>query len=218
MRIFDLFSVLVAKLLSELDCAGRTNFNALAAGYAAFLIDVCGIRASRKVGRIEKHRGTERVADFDVAVADIENLFRAVDIGYLMHVAVLFRKLENFKRTLFINVMRATRFNGVIRHIADLYTPVVHVVGTAVAEHCARRAAGADTSGQMSVVFLQPVRNMLDIERFVLGVYSLLNGNDVHTDTVASRRYHLRNARERDKRHTLEEVCNRRIILNALDG
>ena len=59
MRIFDLGAVLAAELLTHLDGARRAGLNALAAGYALLLLDLCSIGAARKIGRIEQQRSKQ---------------------------------------------------------------------------------------------------------------------------------------------------------------
>lgn len=157
MRIFDLGAVLAAELLTHLDGARRAGLNALAAGYALLLLDLCSIGAARKIGCIEQQRSTQSIADLDVAVADVKNLVLAVDVGYLMDIAVLLGKLEYLESALFGYVVSASGLNGVIRHVAELDAPIVKIIGAAVAEHCARSAAGADTCGDVTLVFLEPV-------------------------------------------------------------
>ena len=157
MRIFDLGAVLAAELLTHLDGARRAGLNALAAGYALLLLNLCSIGAARKIGCIEQQRSTQSVADLDVAVADVKNLVLAVDVRYLMDIAVLLGKLEYLESALFGYVVRASGLNGVICHVAELDAPIVKIVGAAVAEHCARSAAGADTCGDVTLVFLEPV-------------------------------------------------------------
>ena len=157
MRIFDLGAVLAAELLTHLDGARRAGLNALAAGYALLLLDLCGVGAARKIGRIEQQRSTQSVADFDVAVADVENLVLAVDVGYLMNIAVLLGKFEYLESALFGYVVRASGLDSVVRHVAELDAPIVKIIGAAVAEHCARSAAGADTCGDVTLVFLEPI-------------------------------------------------------------
>ena len=74
-----------------------------------------------------------------------------------MNIAVLLGKFEYLESALFGYVVRASGLNGVVRHVAELDAPIVKIVGATVAEHCARSAAGADTCGDVTLVFLEPI-------------------------------------------------------------
>ena len=86
--------------------------------------------------------------------------------------------------------MRSAGFDRVVRHIADLNTPVILVIRAALAEHRAGRAAGADAGGQMPVVLLEPVGDLFDADRLAVGGDLLFDRDDVHADAVAARTYH----------------------------
>ena len=70
--IFNLLAVLGAKLLTQLDSTGRTNFHALAAGNAVISFDSCHIGAAGQVGGIEQLGSPKGVADIDVAVKGLQ--------------------------------------------------------------------------------------------------------------------------------------------------
>ena len=58
-----------------------------------------------------------------------------------MDISVLFRKLKYLESALFCDIVCAVGFNRVIRHIAQLNTPVVDIVGAAFVKHCSGRSA-----------------------------------------------------------------------------
>ncbi len=87
-------TVLCAQLLAELCGARGADLDALAAGHALFLIDVRDVGAAGHVGSIEKLGGAQSVADAGCAVADGEYLILAVDIGYLVDIALILGALE----------------------------------------------------------------------------------------------------------------------------
>ena len=216
--VFHFGTVFMAKFLSEFDRTRRTGFHAFSARHAFFLRYLRGIRASRKVGRVEQQRRSERVANFHVTVTDVENLIFSVDIRYLMNVSVLFRKLQYFQSPFFGYVMRSAGFHGIVRHIAELYAPIVYIVGTAIAEHGARSAARTDSRGDMSVVFVEPVRDMFEVNRLIFRTDCLFYGDNVHSYAVAARGHHLSDSRKRNKRHSFKERCNRGVLLYTVDG
>ena len=133
MGIFDLGAVLAAELLTHLYGARRAGLNALAAGHALVLLDLCGEGAARKIGGVEQHGGTQSVTNLDIAVADIKDFILAVDVCYLMDIAVLFCELKYFESALLGYVVGASGLNGIVRHVAELDAPVVDIVGAAVA-------------------------------------------------------------------------------------
>ena len=78
-----------AELLAQLGGAGRTHLNAATAGHALVLLDLGDIGRARQVGRVEQLRGAQGIAHVDVAVADGEDLVLAVNVGDLVHKAVV---------------------------------------------------------------------------------------------------------------------------------
>ena len=211
-------AVLFAQLLAQLHGAGGTGLHALAAGHAVLLRHLGGVGAAGEVRRVEQQGGPQGVADFYVAVADVEDLVCAVDVGDLMDKAVLFRQSQNLERPLLGDVVGAAGLHGVIGHVAELDAPVVDIVRAAVSGDRPGGAAGADTGGDMALVFFQPVGDVLQVHRLIFGFNGLFHGDDVHTDAVAARGNHLGDAREGDKRHALEEGGHRRILFDPVHG
>ena len=137
MLIFEIRAALVAELLTELYGTCRASFNALAARYAVLFCNLGGIGASRKIRCVKQKRCAKSVAYLNIAVAYIKYLIFTVNVGYLVNLAVFFGKLEYFKCTFFCYVVCSSGFNGVIRHIAELYAPIVKIVCAAVAQNSA---------------------------------------------------------------------------------
>ena len=142
----------------------------------------------------------------------------AVDVRDLVDVAVLFGAAEDLQRFLFRDVVRAAGLDGVIRHVADLDAPVVAVVRAALADHGAGGAAGADAGGQMSVVFLEPVGDLLGLDGFSRRRDFLFDRDDVHADAVAAGAHHGGDVLKRQESHALEHFRDGRILLDAVDG
>ena len=149
--------MLGAKFLAELDGTGRAVFHASTAGHAVLGIHLGHIGAAAHIGGVEELRGAERVADLYVAVADSEDLALAVDIGYLMHEAVVFRLLEDGHRLFIGNIVTSAGLTQVIRHIAHAYAPVAVVIRAALVQFLAAVAAGADAHADVAFILFQPV-------------------------------------------------------------
>ena len=156
LRVLDV-AVLGAELLAELRSTGGADLDALAAGDALFLIDVRDVSAAGHVGSIEELGGTQGVADAGRAVADGENLILAVDIGYLVNIALILGTLENL-HGLVIGDEPAV-FLGLVAvkgSVADRDAPQILDVTRAFAAHALRAAAGADADSKL-IILLQPV-------------------------------------------------------------
>ena len=205
LRIFD-GTLLRAQFLAEADSAGRADFHALAAGDALFRIDFGNVRRTGHIGRIEQLGGAQRVADADRAVADAEDLLFAVDIRDLVDVAAFFRLLQDIHGFVVSDVVTHAGLAAVIGEIAHADAPVLFDVTGALAADALLLAAAADAHADLAFVFLQPVGQVFDIEGFALRGDRFLHGDDVHADAGAAGRHHMRDARQGQVSHTLEEV------------
>ena len=143
-----------AELLAELGGAGRAHFNAATAGHTLVLLDLGNIGRARKIGRVEQLRGAQSVAHVDVAVADGEDLVLAVDIGDLVHKAVVLGLAQNVVNLLARHIVAAVGLNHVVGHIAHGNAPVGGVVGAALAHHATARTAAAGAGGILTLVFV----------------------------------------------------------------
>ena len=197
--------MLGAEFLAELDGTGRAVFHASAAGHAVLGIHLGHIGAAAHVGSIEQLRGAQRVADLDVAVADGEDLALAVDVGNLMHKAMVFRLLEDGHRLVVGDVVAAAGLAEVVRHVANAYAPVAVVVRTALIQLLAAVAAGADAHADVAFVFLEPVGDVLDADRLVFHADGLLHGYHVHSYATAAHWHHRGDLLQREEGHPLEE-------------
>ena len=179
-----------AELLAQLSGTGRAHLNAATAGHALVLLDLGDIGRARQVGRVEQLRGAQGVAHVDVAVADGEDLVLAVDVGDLVHKAVVLGLAQDVVDLVAGHVMATIGLDHVVGHIAHGDAPIGRVVGAALTHHATARAAAAGASGILTLVFVEPVLNMLNRHRRARGVNGLLDRNDVHADTGASGRHH----------------------------
>ncbi len=135
-----------------------------------------------------------------------------------MHETVLLGYLYDLERPLLRYVVGPSRLHGVVRHVAQLYAPIVHVVRAAVPQYGSRRSAGAYPGRDVAVVLFEPIGDVLKVHRLVLGVYRLLDRYDVHPYSVSALRYHLRDAGKRLEGHPLKEARNRGIFLYSVHG
>ena len=185
-----------AELLAELGGTGRAHLNAATAGNALVLLDLGDIGRARQVGRVEQLRGAQGVAHVDVAVADSEDLVLAVDVGDLVHKAVVLGLAQDVVDFLARHIVAAVGLDHVVGHIAHGNAPVGGVVGAALAHHATACAAAAGAGGILTLVFVEPMLDMLNRHRGARSIDSLLDRNDVHADTGASGRHHRRGLRQ----------------------
>ena len=202
-----------AELLAELGGTGRAHLNAATAGHALVLLDLGDIGRARQVGRVEQLRGAQGVAHVDVAVADGEDLVLAVNVGNLVHKAVVLGLAQDVVDLFARHIVATVGLDHVVGHIAHSDAPVGRVVGAALAHHATARAAAAGAGGILTLVFVEPVLDMLDRHRGARGVDSLLDWNDMHADTGASGRHHRRGLGQRSLGRLLKELGIDRMFL-----
>ena len=202
-----------AELLAQLGGAGRAHLNAAAAGHALVLLDLGDVGRARQVGRVEQLRGAQGVAHVDVAVADGEDLVLAVDIGDLVHKAVVLGLAQDVVDFLARHIMAAVGLDHVVGHIAHGDAPIGRVVGAALAHHATARAAAAGAGGILALVFVEPMLDMLNRHRGARGVNGLLDRDNVHADTGASGRHHRRSLGQRALGCLLKELGVDRMLL-----
>ena len=196
----------VAELLAELHRTGRAHLHAAAAGHAALGVGVRHVGRARQVGRVEQLARAQRVAHVHVAVADGEDLVLAVDVGDLVHEAVVLGAPEDLVDLVAVDVAAAIGLDHVVGHVAHGDAPVVIVVAATLAHHLAAHAAAAGARGVLAVVLVEPVPDVLDRDGVVLVLDGALDRDDVHADARTSRRHHRRGAAERALAGLLEEL------------
>ena len=202
-----------AKLLAQLGGAGRAHLNAATARHALVLLDLGDVGRARQIGRVEQLRGAQGVAHVDVAVADGEDLVLAVNVGDLVHKAVVLGLAQDVIDLVARHVMAAVGLDHVIGHIAHGDAPVGRIVGAALAHHTSARTAAAGAGGILALIFVEPVLDMLNGHRGARGVDGFLDRNDVHTDARASGRHHRRGLGQRALGCLLKELGVDRVLL-----
>ena len=202
-----------AELLAELGGTGGAHLNAATAGHALVLLDLGDIGRARQVGRVEQLRGAQGVAHVDVAVADGEDLVLAVDVGDLVHKAVVLGLAQDVVDLVAGHVMATIGLDHVVGHIAHGDAPIGRVVGAALTHHATARAAAAGAGGILTLVFVEPMLNMLDRHRRARGIDSLLDRNDMHADAGTTGRHHRRGLGQRSLGRLLKELGIDRVLL-----
>ena len=210
-------TVLGAELLAELGRARGADLDTLAAGNALFLIDVRAVCGSGHIGSIEKLRCAQSEAGAERAVADGEDLIFAVYVGYLMDIAVVLGTLEDAHRLFIGDVASLAGLGAVSCEGADRYAQLLLQLAAALAHKAHRITAGAVADAELPLILLEPVGDMLDADRFVGCGNRLLDGDNVHTDAVASGRYQRSDLGQRQECHALEELCDLRILLHLVE-
>ena len=156
--ILDSLPVFPAQLLSQAESAGRTYFHTSSAGNTFILIDMCCIRAARHIRGIEKLRGSQRITDVDVAVADGKDLVLSVYIRDLVNKAVLLSLAQDLKRFLPRDVAPALAcLHDIVCHIPDGNTPVMKIISAALLIGHPAAPAGTGGGGILPVILIQPV-------------------------------------------------------------
>ena len=202
-----------AELLAELGGAGRAHLNAATAGHALVLLDLGDIGRARQVGRVEQLRGAQGIAHVDVAVADGEDLVLAVDVGDLVHKAVVLGLAQDVVDLLARHIMAAVGLDHIVGHIAHGNAPIGRVIGAALAHHATARAAAAGAGGIFTLVFVEPMLDMLDRHRRARGIDGLLDRNYMHADAGTARWHHRRGLGQRSLGRLLKELGVDRVLV-----
>ena len=164
LRVFHRAAVLLTELLTELYRARRTVLNASSAGDAVFGIHARDIGRAGHIRSIEELRCPERIADIDIAVADRKDLVLPVDIGRLVHKAVVLRPLHDLKGFLLRDITAAlSGLDDIIRHIAHRDAPVRRIIPAALVVGLPAPAAGTWGRGVFALVLVEPVGDVLEV-------------------------------------------------------
>ena len=209
-------SGLGAQLLAELGGAGRADLGALAAGDALFGIDMGTVSGGGHVGRVEQLARSQREAGAERAVADGEDLILAVDVRDLVDIAVVLGALEDLHRLFIGDLAALAGLETVVTKLTDGDAHLILQLTAALPLKAHGIAAGAIADAEVVLILLQPVGDVLDIDRLVRGRDGLLDRDDVHADAGASGRHHAGDLRQRQKRHALEKLRDLRMLLHLL--
>ena len=133
-----------------------------------------------------------------------------------MHKAVVLGPLQNAQHLVVVHIVALVGLHQVVRHVAHADAPVLRVIAAALAQLCPAHAAAAGAGGVLAVVLFQPVADVLDVHRLVLGLDGLLHRDDVHADPGASRRHHGRDVLQRQEGHPLKEGGHLRVLVDLV--
>ena len=204
-----------AELLSELRRADGADLDALSAGDAFFLLNVGSVGAAGHIRGIVKLARSQGVADAGGAVAYRDDLLLAVDIRDLVNEAVALGALEYLHNLVVAYVAAHIAVDAVFRHIADADAEFAVYLAGALAAHCLLLAAGALADG-VFIVFLEPVGDVLHARGLALALDSLLDRDNVHSDSGSSGGYHRGHVLKRHLGHKVEEGREIRVLSRQL--
>ena len=134
-----------------------------------------------------------------------------------MDIAIVLGALDDLHRLFIGNVAALAGLAAVVGKLADGNAQLVLQLAAALPLNAHGVAAGAVANADVPLILLQPVGDVLDIDRLVRGRDSLLDRDDVHADASASGRHHAGDLRQRQKRHALEKLRDLRVLLHLLE-
>ena len=203
-----------AELLAQHGGAGRADLHALAAGHALVLVHMGTVGGSGEVGGVEVLAGAQGEANAQIAVAETEDLVGTVDVGGLVNVAVLLGALTDLQGLFLGDAAALAGLYQILGKIAQADAAVVLNFAGALAVQTAGVAAGAVANREAALILIQPVGDVLDGERLVLGLDGLLHGDDMHADAVAAGRDQVSFALQRKEGHLVKGIGKLRIFLH----
>ena len=204
---------LAAKLLAQFDGARGAHLHATAARHALVGLCMGNIGRTRQVGRIKQLRRTQGIAHVYVAVADSEDFVLAIDVGDLVHKAVILGSAQNVVNLFARDVVAAIGLDYIIGHVAHSDAPVVRVVAATLAQNLTACTAAAGRGRVLAVILVQPMLDMLDRHRRARSIDGLLDRNNVHANARASGRHHGRRLRQRAFGRLLEKLREHRMLI-----
>ncbi len=167
-----------------------------------------------EVRGVEVLAGAQGKADAEVAVAQAEDLVLTVDVGDLVDVAVLFGALTDLQRLFLGDWTALAGLNQVIGKVTKTDAAVILNLAGALAVETAGVAAGAVADGELPVVLVQPVGDMLDGGGNALGGDGAFHRDDVHADAVAAGGNQVGLALQREEGHLVKGVRQLGIFLH----
>ena len=161
------------------------NLYASTASNTFFFINVSHKSRTRQIRRIKQLRSSECIANIYVAVTNGKNLIFTVNVGNLMNKTVFLGLCTDIDNLIVGNVVAFSCFYAVISHISNGKTPIFWIVSTAVATNSLSKATRTG-SCSISIVFLEPMRNMLNSNCVIYLLNGAFNRNDMHTNARAT--------------------------------
>ena len=167
-----------------------------------------------EVRGVEVLAGAQGEADAQVAVAETEDLVLPVDVGGLVNVAVLLGTLADVQGLLLGDGTALAGLDQILGKVAQTDAAVVLDLAGALAVETAGVAAGAVADGELAVVLIQPVGDVLDAKGLVLGLNGFLHGDDVHADAVSAWRDQVSLAFQGEEGHLVKRVRDLGILFH----
>ena len=173
---------------------------------------------SRHVRRIEELRSLEGVADRVVAVADAYDLVLSVEVRDLVYITRSLGLAEHLHDLLVCGVAGIlVSLYEVLCHVAYRDAPVILDLAAAFASDALLSSAGAHVKA-VFVVFAEPVRELLIRDGCALPFDGLFDRDDVHSESAAAFRHHVRDLAYRHHRSIVEECSDLRMLLHEFAG
>ena len=213
-RIGHVAPILPAELLAELCRADRADLHTLAAGHTLISVDMRTVCRPGHVRGVVQLRGADGVADAGGTVAETDDLVLAVDVRRLVHKAVALCPLTDLKCLLLGDVVPAARIHTPLCEIPETDAAFLFDRAIALPADPLLPAAGTDPDGELAVILLEPVGDVLDRDRRRRGLDRLFHGNDMHADAAAAHRHHGCDALKRHLCHQVEEGRDIRVLLH----
>ena len=144
LTVFRLFQRgLAAQLLTQLQRVTGTALHTLATGHAFAFVDLRHKVGADHVPCAVQHTHTQAKAGTGTAVADGGALARFLNIGHVVHQAVLLGTLEDFIDLLASDLTGTSRADIMLRTLAHLNTHILLQMAAAVSQCTAGGTAGA---------------------------------------------------------------------------
>ena len=207
-----LTALFITELLAQFYRASRAAFYTFAAGNTVCRLNFGYIGRTGHIRCIKQLGCTKRITDIDIAVTDGKNLVLTINISNLMHKTIILSLFKNLQ-SLFLSYIMAIllRFYNVICHITNRNAPALWIIATALIMSQTGTAAGTWAGSIFAFIFIQPVRNMFQVNRFILHFNSLFHRYYMHTDTRTTFRHKRCNLLKRQTGHMLKKCSHFRI-------
>ena len=134
-----------------------------------------------------------------------------------MDVAVIRSALADLQNLFLGDAAALAGLYQVVGKIAEADAAVVLDFAGALTVQAAGIAAGTVANRELTIIFVQPVGDVLDGDRLVLGGDGALHRDDVHADAVSSGRDQMGLAFERQEGHFVEAIRQLGVFLHLLE-
>ncbi len=202
-----------AELLAELQGVGRAVFHALPAGHALGLVHLGHEVGADHVPRAEHQTHAQAKAGAGAAVADGGALAGLLDVGHVVHQAVLLGAGDDLIDLFPADLAGAAGADIVLGALAHLDAHILLQVAAALADGPARGAARTGRDGE-GVVFVDVVRQLVVVAHARDVLDGALNGHHAHQAVAV--RHEGRHGRHADAGVLLKGLADLGVGLKQL--